>query len=175
MNIPDKIRIQGLEYRVEWVPVLSDGINRLLGEIRHTELRIRLDAEQNQQRAAVTLWHEIVHAVIEQSGLNLGDMEERVADTMAFAVYQILEDNVGRLWPEAGGAAAAGETIPQSAAPTAPFAQGSQRCGGTPSVSCADSFPRGEAEAPAGAGQPLSQPTADSSPCRGASERRRGE
>ena len=136
MNIPDKIRIQGLEYRVEWVPVLSDGINRLLGEIRHTELRIRLDAEQNQQRAAVTLWHEIVHAVIEQSGLNLGDMEERVADTMAFAVYQILEDNVGRLWPEVGGGEAAGETIPQSAAPTAPFAQGSQRCGGgNPSVS----------------------------------------
>lgn len=115
MNIPDKIRIQGLEYRVEWVPVLSDGINRLLGEIRHTELRIRLDAEQNQQRAAVTLWHEIVHAVIEQSGLNLGDMEERVADTMAFAVYQILEDNFGRLWPEAGEGAATGETIPQSA------------------------------------------------------------
>ena len=137
MNIPDKIRIQGLEYRVEWVPVLSDGINRLLGEIRHTELRIRLDAEQNQQRAAVTLWHEIVHAVIEQSGLNLGDMEERVADTMAFAVYQILEDNVGRLWPEAGGGEAAGDSL---------------------SHATRDSSLNEGAKAPAGAGQPLSQP-----------------
>lgn len=123
MNIPNKIRIQGLEYRVEWVPVLSNGINRLLGEILHTELRIRLDAEQDSQRAAVTLWHEIVHAVIEQNGLELGDMEERVAVTMAFAMYQILEDNAGRFWP-----------------------------GENPSVGCADS-----------------------SRCRGASERRDGE
>ena len=128
MKIPDKIRIQGMEYGIEQVAGLSNGINRLLGEIQHTTLRIRLDIEQEPQRAAVTLWHEMIHAVIEHAGLDLGsDVEERVADTVAFGVYQILEDNIERLYPSVaslpsaeGVEASAGSGPPQSAAPTAP-------------------------------------------------------
>lgn len=98
MNIPNKVRIQGLEYSVEQIYGLSDGAKVLTGEIWHMMLRIRLQSEQAPQRAAVTLWHEILHAVIEQNGLELED-EEHVVDTLAFAVYQILEDNVERFYP----------------------------------------------------------------------------
>ena len=127
MKIPDKIRIQGMEYGIEQVAGLSNGINRLLGEVQHATLRIRLDAEQEPQRAAVTLWHEILHAVIEHAGLDLGtDVEERVADTMAFGVYQILEDNIERLYPSVASLPSA-EGVEASAG------------SGTPSVGCADS------------------------------------
>nr|DAH12382.1 MAG TPA: putative metallopeptidase [Bacteriophage sp.] len=98
MNIPNKVRIQGLEYSVEQIYGLSDGAKVLAGEIWHMELRIRLQSEQAPQRAAVTLWHEILHAVVEQNGLKLED-EEHVVDTLAFAVHQILEDNVERFYP----------------------------------------------------------------------------
>lgn len=101
MNIPEKIRINGIDYGIKEVSGLNDGTRVLCGQTTFAETLIELNADKlSHQYKAVTLWHEIFHVIEETNGLDFGENKEKVIDTLAFAVNQILEDNKNALFGE---------------------------------------------------------------------------
>ena len=56
-----------------------------------------------QQHSGVTLWHEIVHALLYHNCADLDDeTEERVAEVLGLGLYQVLEVNHDRFYSEGG-------------------------------------------------------------------------
>lgn len=96
MKIPESIRIAGAEYEVETVKDLNDGQRVLAGQIDYTACKIRLGETLEGDARHLTLWHEIVHGIVNNAQLELED-EERVVEAMARGIFQILSDNAPRL------------------------------------------------------------------------------
>jgi hypothetical protein len=98
MKIPESIRINGIDYRIELVERLCEGGEALYGDVRHGIAMIRIDAGTDHQRQCVTLWHEAIHTICTMHGIDLGEREEQVASVFSFAIYQILQDNGRKLF-----------------------------------------------------------------------------
>lgn len=99
MYIPEKIRINGIDYEIKEVSGLNDDSKVLYGQVTYGKTLIELNPEnQSKQHEKVTLWHEIFHVIEETNGLDFGENKEKVIDTLAFAVNQILEDNKNALF-----------------------------------------------------------------------------
>jgi len=99
MKIPDKIRIGGIDYKVEFVEHLNDGQKVLNGQISYNDSVIRINRSNlSHQMSCITMWHEIIHGIAVHAGLDLNkeDSEEHITDVIARGVYQVLQDN-GRL------------------------------------------------------------------------------
>lgn len=99
MKLPDSIRIGGVEYTVITEPFLSDEGRELMGQIRFQNSIIALseNVDMSHEVACITLWHEIMHGIVNHFGLDLED-EEQIVDTFARGVFQVLQDNAGRLF-----------------------------------------------------------------------------
>lgn len=92
--IPKNIRINGLNYTIVNNDSLNDGENVLYGQVTYGKTLIQLNSSnQSEGYKKVTLWHEIFHAICNSTKLELGNQEEKVIDTFAFAINQILSDN----------------------------------------------------------------------------------
>ena len=103
MKIPNSIRIGGVEYTVKREMNLNDGINMLYGRIEWEPSEIKLKFGMGEQHACITLWHEIIHALLYHSSVKLDEeTEERIAEALGFGVYQVLEDNHDRIYAEGG-------------------------------------------------------------------------
>lgn len=99
MNIPKRIRIGGVDY---WVLdnqyALNDGQHLLYGQIDYTTSEIKIaDAAKSPEMKGITLWHEILHGIRNHAGLDIED-EENVVDMFAKGIFQVLEDNIDRLY-----------------------------------------------------------------------------
>lgn len=90
--LPDlTVRIGVLDYQIRLVDQLrSDDDRKLLGEIDYAAGTIRLDSAMRPAFRAVVLWHEIVHGIVEQTGL---EQSEGLANAIAHGVLQVLRDN----------------------------------------------------------------------------------
>lgn len=99
MNIPESIRIGGVEYAVTYEPFLSMDGRELCGMIDYQQNVISLSENvgMSHERQCLTLWHEIMHGVLNHFDLDLED-EERVVEIVARGVYQVLQDNMSRLF-----------------------------------------------------------------------------
>jgi hypothetical protein len=99
MKIPDKIRIGGIDYKVEQTDGLIDGVKVLDGQIDYGGSVIRLSARDNAHQAmCVTLLHEILHGIAHHANLDLGEAQEKIVDVLAYGIYQILQDNGRKLF-----------------------------------------------------------------------------
>lgn len=101
MKIPESVRISGLEYRVKEVPLLTDGLHELSGQIDYRTQTIKLSQAGYPKNGskALTLWHEIIHGILMDRGLELDDdTEEAVCEAVARGVYQVLQDNADRFF-----------------------------------------------------------------------------
>ena len=100
MKIPSSIRINGIEYTVEEVDHLNNGVNLAYGYINHETHQILISEEKNigHQKKCLVLLHEIMHGIAEAHHLDLGDNEEKIVDTFARGIYQVLQDNGQRLF-----------------------------------------------------------------------------
>ena len=99
MKIPNSIRIAGVEYEVEIVPNLMDGANAVYGHIDYSNSIISLSdtfGTEHQKRCQI-LWHEILHGIRENNGMEIKN-EEAVVDMFAKGIYQVLQDNARRLF-----------------------------------------------------------------------------
>lgn len=99
MKIPDSIRIAGVEYKIIYVSDLNNGVNLAYGHIDYDNSVIMLSSTigtEHQKRCCI-MWHEIIHGIIEASGLEIDD-EEKVVDAIARGIYQVLQDNGARLF-----------------------------------------------------------------------------
>lgn len=100
MNIPESIRIGGVEYAVVYEPFLSDDNgHELMGQIRYQQGVIALSENIGmcQDVACMTLLHEILHGLARHFDLALED-EETVVDSFARGLFQVLQDNADRLF-----------------------------------------------------------------------------
>ena len=99
MKIPNKIRIAGVEYDVLYEPTLRDGGSVLFGRIDYERMQILLSEESNRnhQRYCLTLLHEVLHGIVEANGMEV-EQEEAVIEMFARGLYQVLQDNGGRLF-----------------------------------------------------------------------------
>lgn len=99
MKIPDSIRIGGVEYKVIWSTCILSQNRLCYGEIDYDKSEITLLERDDvrYQHQCITLWHEILHGIREHAGLEIQD-EENVVDMFAKGIYQVLQDNGGRLF-----------------------------------------------------------------------------
>ena len=103
MKIPNSVRIGGVEYTVKREMNLNDGVNMLYGRVEWEPSEILLKYGMGQQHSGVTLWHEIVHALLYHNCAELDEeTEERVAEVLGLGLYQVLEDNHDRFYAEGG-------------------------------------------------------------------------
>lgn len=98
MKIPNSVRIGGVEYGIVHETRMNDGRNLLAGQIRHVECQIAVAEESSHEYKCLTLWHEIMHGIEEQYQINLGEDRERIIESFARGVYQVLQDNGNRLF-----------------------------------------------------------------------------
>lgn len=99
MKIPESVRIQGVEYSVHIVPNLRHGNLAAYGHIDFENSVIELsdtDGTEHQKRCQV-LWHEILHGIREANGMEI-ENEEAIVEMFAKGIYQVLQDNGGRLF-----------------------------------------------------------------------------
>lgn len=89
--IPKTVQVGGVDYSIDFRKDLrgSDG-TKLDGSIDYAPFEILLDSELGIQGNYVTLWHEIVHAILEHAGR---DIPDEVIDTMAHGIVQVIRDN----------------------------------------------------------------------------------
>ena len=99
MKIPKSVRIQGVEYEVQDnCPSLNDGEQMLYGNISYPDPVIRIsDVTTGHEMKCLTLWHEILHGIRYANGLEV-ENEEAVVEMFARGIYQVLQDNGGRLF-----------------------------------------------------------------------------
>ncbi len=96
-SLPDRIRIGGISYTVRVVDRLIGDTGRLDGEIKYNTTEILVDSQLNEQAAFQTVWHEIIHGILTQSG-RWGDIHDKldgVVDAIGYGVAQVLMDNPG--------------------------------------------------------------------------------
>lgn len=99
MKIPNSVRIRGVEYEVRYEPNLRLNNNLCYGAINYDNSVITLsetDGTGHQMRC-ITLLHEILHGIRNHAGLEIED-EETIVDMFARGIYQVLQDNGGRLF-----------------------------------------------------------------------------
>ena len=99
MKIPESVRIAGVEYEVRYVPHLNNGTNLAYGHIDFENSVIDLSATigTEHQKMCKTLWHEILHGIVENNGMKI-ENEEEIVDMFAKGIYQVLQDNGARLF-----------------------------------------------------------------------------
>ena len=99
MKIPNSIRIAGVEYAVKIEPHARSVGRVLAGYIDYEENVIALSEESNKchERMCITLLHEVLHGIVEANGMQV-DKEEAVVEMFARGLYQVLQDNGGRLF-----------------------------------------------------------------------------
>ena len=99
MKIPESVRIAGVEYKVILTPNLMNGAVAAYGHIDYENSVISLSdtfGVEHQKRCQI-LWHEILHGIRENNGMEI-ENEEAVVDMFAKGIYQVLQDNGARLF-----------------------------------------------------------------------------
>lgn len=101
MKIPESIRIGGVEYRIGYVSNLRNENQIAYGHISFDDCCIELSATDGtgHEKRCIILWHEILHGIMESSNMELDiETEERVCNVLSRGIYQVLQDNGGRLF-----------------------------------------------------------------------------
>lgn len=90
----DTLRIGPLDFDINLVDGLTDqdGIRKLNGHIHYDHCKIELEKRLPPQYQWLTLWHEIIHAILTQYSFDL-ENEERVVDALANGIVEVLQDN----------------------------------------------------------------------------------
>ena len=99
MKIPESVRIAGVEYKVLLVPNLMNGATAAYGHIDYENSVIELSNTfgTEQQKRCQILWHEILHGIRENNGMEI-ENEEAVVNMFAKGIYQVLQDNGERFF-----------------------------------------------------------------------------
>ncbi|MBO5837255.1 MAG: hypothetical protein J6Q92_05110 [Oscillospiraceae bacterium] len=99
MKIPESIRIGGVEYAIKYDRNVRVGNQLCYGAISYDNSTITLSENDGveHQRRCVTLWHEILHGIREHAGMEI-ENEEEIVEMFSKGIYQVLQDNGGRLF-----------------------------------------------------------------------------
>lgn len=96
MNIPEKVRIGSMDYKVE-LTERTLGLNGKVcyGTIDYEQHAIEINSEiQDVQGQEQTFLHELVHGIIKERNLDLQNSdEETVVEEIATGLHQVIRDN----------------------------------------------------------------------------------
>ena len=93
MNIPEKVRIAGMDYAVKYEERLNNGVQLAYGHIDYEKKLIRIDSELGEyQGKCQTLLHEIMHGVAKHFDLEI-EADEDTIDKLAKGLYMVIADN----------------------------------------------------------------------------------
>jgi hypothetical protein len=85
------IKIGGLDYTMILMRALKDPNNKdLWGAVDFSSSSIQVEENMNYQLRGVTFWHEILHIMFEQGGL---EKSETTLDVLAYSMYQLMQSN----------------------------------------------------------------------------------
>lgn len=87
---PTTIRIGAIDYKIVMIDNLRDDGDYLNGHIVYDDAVIKLNSDMEKQREFVALWHETIHGILEQAGI---DHNEQTAISLGFGIVQVLRDN----------------------------------------------------------------------------------
>jgi hypothetical protein len=90
----DTLRIGPIDYKIVEVQNLhsSDG-KRLFGEINYANCVLNLNVTllgDDKARRLITMWHEVIHAIVEQAGSRLN---EDKTNMLAHGIVSVLLNN----------------------------------------------------------------------------------
>jgi len=93
MKLPKKIKVGGIVYDIEItkvpdVPPLCK--NHADGQVDYDKCKIFIDESLPQQLREQVLFHEIIHAIEYNNNF---ESEERIIQTFASNLYQVIKDN----------------------------------------------------------------------------------
>lgn len=89
-DLPGQFRIGPYDFDV----MIETNAKNDLGTMSLTDLKITLSPEHpNPIYALDTILHEVIHAISRIQGLRKNDDEERIANTLASGLTQVLRDN----------------------------------------------------------------------------------
>jgi hypothetical protein len=93
MFITDKVKIGCYEYEVtqQSEPLILDA-HEMCGVISYENNTIRLNNKRSAQRIEQTFWHEVIHGICYDRGLEIND-DENVVEELAKGFYQFIKDN----------------------------------------------------------------------------------
>ena len=87
MKIPSFVRINGIDYPVERVKSLNDGTNIAHGYADFVHNRIQLNPDtQGYEHMCVTLWHEILHILINNAQIEVPDEDSLCGRSLAESI-----------------------------------------------------------------------------------------
>ena len=90
-DLPETIRIGGIDYTVVERKDLRDGNTGLNGHILYNDCEIRVEEEMTPLVKWVTVWHAALPGLREHAGI--GDDEEKLVIALGYGVTQVLRDN----------------------------------------------------------------------------------
>lgn len=95
MNIPNKIKISGIEYKVIKTeePLVLDG-RQCYGLIDYNNKVIKLDIKlQDEQGVENTFIHEVLHGIIHDRQIDCKGNEEDIVEQLARGLYSLIKEN----------------------------------------------------------------------------------
>jgi hypothetical protein len=95
MNIPNKVKIDGMEYEVIKTDETLTNDNMVCrGIIEYEYRKIKLNTLcQDEQGMKRTLLHEIIHGIVRERHFDFKAEEEMVVDELAKGFYNLVNDN----------------------------------------------------------------------------------
>ena len=89
----NSVKIGPITYDVKIVErLLNGGSGKLDGQISYSRQLIELDSALCSDAQRQTLWHEIIHGILTQSGRHDG-VSDDVIDALAYGVFGVIKDN----------------------------------------------------------------------------------
>lgn len=88
--VPEKVKVAGIEYRVEEIrDLMSD--NSIYGQVNYHNNKIVIDDSMESQRKEVVFVHEMFHAILFEAGYD--EQDEEMVRRVSNVLHQVLKDN----------------------------------------------------------------------------------
>lgn len=92
MPLPHAITIGAVEYEVATEHNLHSSNGDLYGRIAYDQCKILVDdAYADCQRTPLIVWHEVVHGILEQAGLD--ETDEKIVTVLGYGIVAALKNN----------------------------------------------------------------------------------
>lgn len=90
-DVPKTIRIGTVDYIVTVVSGLMDGDVNLNGHIVYNQSEIRVEQDMTPLMKYIIIWHEVIHGILEQAGID--EHDENVVVALAYGIANVLRCN----------------------------------------------------------------------------------
>ena len=88
----ETIKILNFTYKIEEIPLIDDDAD-ILGQINHVKQTIFIRNDISAERKRVVLFHEVLHAILEQLGFVEEHDNEHLIDCLAASLLKVKADN----------------------------------------------------------------------------------